>query len=134
MEEIDYRKMYLDAEDYSQDELDKNLLKLSGGAFAVSFAFIDKLIATNPTWVFLLMISWVLWSASILAVLLSYNYSIKANRTAFDGFEIEGTFDVGSDFDWFSRKIKICNMISTFSFMFGVIIMIIFVSINFKVR
>lgn len=134
MGEIVFKKMYLDDESYAQNELDKNLLKLSGGAFAISFIFIDKLIMSNPIYTWLLVLSWVYWVTSILTVLLSYRYCVSANRVAFQDLEYPDKHDKGVELERTSNRIIILNDLSIYSFILGVLAMIIFISINFEVR
>ena len=60
----DYRQHLVLAAQKAQDDYDKTLLSLSGGALGVSFAFVDKFVKAgvvqNPR---LLIFAWVCWGA-----------------------------------------------------------------------
>jgi len=78
-----YRQHLVAAEQKSQEEYDKAALTLSGGALGVSFAFVKDLV--GPSGVVLpgmLVAAWMLWAASIVAVLASYYVSRLALRKA----------------------------------------------------
>ena len=42
------RKDYVESEHHAQDQFDKAVLTLSGGAFGVSFAFMNDVVGTVP--------------------------------------------------------------------------------------
>ena len=80
---VDYRKHLVAAEQKSQEDFDKTVLSLSGGALGVSFVFLkdvigDKLIL-QPEFLFA---SWVSWGTSTFSILLSYYLSQMALRHA----------------------------------------------------
>jgi hypothetical protein len=84
MDELDdYRKHLVLAEQKAQEDFDKTVMSLSGGALGISFAFIDKIVGTNPMISpSLLFYAWWSWGASVAIVLLSYLFSIRAIRRA----------------------------------------------------
>jgi hypothetical protein len=78
-----YRQHLVIAEQKAQEDYDKSVLSLSGGAFAISLVFIEKVIDPGKIvhgWI--LLSAWVLWCFSIAAVLWSYYMSRKALRKA----------------------------------------------------
>jgi hypothetical protein len=79
----DYRTFLVAAEQKSQEDFDKTVLALSGGALGISFTFLKDVIGTNP--IFhpnLLLLSWFAWAFSTFAVLASYYLSHLALRVA----------------------------------------------------
>lgn len=79
----DYRKFLVAAEQKSQEDFDKTVLALSGGALGISFTFLKDVIGTNPiSEPRLLFWAWVAWAFSTFAVLFSYYLSHLALRKA----------------------------------------------------
>lgn len=79
----EYRKWLVAAEQKSQEDFDKTVLSLSGGALGISFVFLKDVIGTNPILhPSLLFASWLAWAFSTFAVLTSYYLSHLALRNA----------------------------------------------------
>lgn len=77
----EYRQWLVAAEQKSQDEFDKAVLSLSGGALGISFAFLKDIVGTQPLiQPAFLLVAWTTWGLSILAVLASYYLSHLALR------------------------------------------------------
>lgn len=78
---VEYRKHLVSAEQKSQEDFDKTVLSLSGGALGISFVFLKDVIGQNPvSSPGYLFASWVSWGLSTFAVLLSYYLSQLALR------------------------------------------------------
>lgn len=72
----DYRKHLVDARQKAQEDYDKSVLSLSGGALGVSFAFVKDIIGDDQIVAsFLLMLAWGLWGLSSLFILISFYMS-----------------------------------------------------------
>ena len=79
----DYRKFLIAAELKTQEDFDKTVLSLSGGALGISFVFLKDVIGANPiAQPFLLLMAWISWAFSTFAVLASYYLSHLALRKA----------------------------------------------------
>jgi hypothetical protein len=66
----DYRKHLQTAEQKSQEDFDKTVLSLSGGALGISFIFLKDVIGPNPVVSpNLLFTAWVAWGSSTFCVL-----------------------------------------------------------------
>lgn len=79
----EYRKILVAAEQKSQEDFDKTVLALSGGALGISFTFLKDVIGSSPiTRPELLFGAWVAWAVSTFAVLASYYLSHLALRRA----------------------------------------------------
>lgn len=78
----DHRKHLVAADQKSQEDFDKTVLSLSGGALGISFIFLKDVIGPNPIQSpALLFAAWVAWGASTFCVLVSYYLSHLAIRT-----------------------------------------------------
>ncbi len=125
-----YRQDYIKSEQHAQDELDKTLIKLSGGSFAVTFAFVSNFITGEPVLVGWLIASWLAWGSSIVCSLTSYYLSTLAFRRAIN------ELDAGEDFDGFdpggfyTKWLNFLNPTSLVLFAYGVISISIFVTSN----
>ena len=95
MSEIDeikaqYRMDLTALEQKSQAEYDRVVLWLSGGAMAVSFSFVGRLIGDSPLhMVWALMVAWTLWVLSLACVLWSHFFSIQALRKAAEQADVD---------------------------------------------
>lgn len=79
----DYRKHLQTAEQKSQEDFDKTVLSLSGGALGISFVFLRDVIGPNPVVEpNLLFTAWVAWGMSTFCVLASYYSSQLTLRKA----------------------------------------------------
>jgi hypothetical protein len=79
----DYRQWLVVAEQKAQEDYDKTVLTLSGGALGISFAFVKDIVGDNPishsSW---LVSAWVFWALSTSAMLGSFFVSRLALRRA----------------------------------------------------
>ena len=79
----EYRKHLQTAEQKSQEDFDKTVLSLSGGALGISFVFLKDVIGPNPVVnPGMLFAAWVAWGSSTFCVLASYYASHLALRRA----------------------------------------------------
>jgi len=79
----EYRKFLVAAEQKSQEDFDKTVLALSGGALGISFTFLKDVIGANPiAQPALLFSAWVAWAFSTFSVLASYYLSHLSLRRA----------------------------------------------------
>src|SRR5260221_10211621 len=76
-----YRNHIAEAGEKAQENFDKTVLALSGGALGVSLTFVEKFVGTrkilSPSELYW---AWILWSVSLLLVLVSYFSSVRALR------------------------------------------------------
>ncbi len=79
----DYRKHLVAAEQKPQEDFDKTVLSLSGGALGISFVFLKDVIGPKPIDdPHFLFFAWVSWGFSTMCVLASYFMSHLALRRA----------------------------------------------------
>ncbi len=79
----EYKDHLLAAQQKAQEDFDKTVLSLSGGALGVSFVFIKDIVGGGPfDKPCFLLLSWIMWASSITAVLVSYFFSHLALRRA----------------------------------------------------
>jgi hypothetical protein len=127
-----YRQHLVLAEQKAQEDYDKTVLSLAGGALGVSFAFIDKFIPDDRVvWPAMLVTAWAFWALSVGFVLVSYFLSRAALRKAIrqtDSGEIRSVSPGGA---W-SRAVLACNASAGGAFLLGVIVIAVFVYRNMR--
>lgn len=127
----EYRNYLIASKQTSQNTLDKYLISLSSGSLGLSIIFVNNIIKDNPIYCkSLLTISWVLFPITILLVLISFLSSIYSFSKAIsqtDSNKIQNEEPGGT---W-NLITKILNIIGVIFFLFGLILLLIFVSLNF---
>lgn len=125
-----YREHCVSAGQKVQEDYDKAVLTLSGGALGVSFAFIKDVIGpgaiTHPR---LLLGAWIVWGMSVVITLASYWFSGRALRKAInqiDAGNIHGKVPGGA----YAGITESLNAVGGLLFVTGVILMVFFVSAN----
>jgi hypothetical protein len=127
----EYRKLLIDNEQDAIDEFDKAIITLSGGALAISFAFIKDIVKPEnmiaPRW---LLAAWVSWGMSIIFVVAGYYFSHLAMSIAITQVD-EGKIRNESRGRWANKLTLALNPIAGFAFILGLILMVVFVNKNF---
>ncbi len=128
----EYRKLLTNLEQKSQEDYDKAILTLSGGALGVTFAFIKNIVkASSIQCPALIYSAWVVWTVSLLATLISFYFSRKALRKAIEQLD-NGAIYSGTPGGYFDKVTSVLNSLSGLLFIAGVIMAIIFVAYNFS--
>jgi hypothetical protein len=126
----EYRQHLVLAEQKAQDDYDKSIMSLSGGALGVSFAFIEKFVDRNHiVSVCMLQWSWIAWGLSLAAVIMSFWCSRRALRRAINEFDHNAPAQQTPG-GIMSHLTEIFNILSGILFVAGVILMAIFASEN----
>jgi hypothetical protein len=125
-----YRDHLIAAEQKAQEDFDKTVLSLSGGALGVSFAFTKEIVGKPPfKHPQLLFLAWVCWGLSVFIVLASYFASHLALRKAVkqvdSGLPKHGR--VGGIYDLITANL---NALGAVLFLVGVILIIAFAYFN----
>jgi hypothetical protein len=126
----EYRKHVLVAEQKAQEDFDKTVITLSGGALGVSFAFIGNIVRDKPLVepVFLFY-AWWSWALSVGFVLISYFLSIRALRIALRQ-AYAGSIYLQRPGKWYAIATDICNVLGGILFFVGIILISGFVRRN----
>jgi hypothetical protein len=128
-----YRSHLVLAEQKAQEDFDKTVLSLSGGALGVSFAFVRDIVGpgplAHPGYLFL---AWSSWGISVTVVLASYFLSQLALRRAIVQVD-SGHIYKGRPGGPFALATAICNATGGILFLFGVVLMTLFVRFNLEV-
>ena len=77
----EYRSHIITAKQQAQEDFDKTVLTLSGGALGISFVFVKDIVGNNPlinSWA--LFAAWIAWGFSVTCILVSYYASQQALR------------------------------------------------------
>jgi hypothetical protein len=132
-----YRHHLVLAEQKSQEDYDKALLSLSGGALGVSFVFVDKIVdRSHVVGPYLLIGAWIVWGVSIAAVIASYWCSRRALRCAIEEVDQNSpeTPVPRKPGGSMARVTEALNVLAGVLFVGGVILMALFASANLGVR
>jgi len=128
----EYRSRLETLEQKAQEDFDKTVLSLSGGALGVSFAFIKDIVGPDKiTKPLLLFLAWICWGMSVIVILISYYTSHLALRKAIkqvDTNEIRKVQPGGKA----DRVTAICNGLGAALFFIGVVLISIFVWQNLE--
>ncbi|MEW5939701.1 MAG: hypothetical protein AB1750_08580 [Chloroflexota bacterium] len=127
----EYRNQIISAEQKAQEDFDKTVLSLSGGALGVSFAFVKDIVGESPICISFLIVSWVSWALSSTSVLISYYMSHKALRHAIKQIDTNKIRQEqpGGVYDKFTGFL---NMLGLILFLVGLLAMIWFVKTNLE--
>jgi hypothetical protein len=79
----DYDSQLSEHEASMQDAFDRNVILLSGGAFAVSMTFVKEMLGADQAFdTLFLKLAWICWITAVTAMLVSYFVSAKGMRAA----------------------------------------------------
>lgn len=130
----EHRKHLVSAEQKAQEDYDKTLVSLSGGALGISFIFLKDIVGlVNVNQKYLLFISWLCWGISIMLVLFSFFTSILALRKAIaqcDSQEEEPIKELAGGV--FAKVTNVLNISGGILFFVGILLIAIFFSSNLE--
>ena len=119
------RKEYIESYYHSQDQFDKAVLTLSGGAIGVSFAFMNDVVGDDPHHIMWILLAWTAWSLSIIFIFISFYVGAQAFRQEIKNLD-EGK--VGGS-RW-STAVGWLNPLAGIMFVLGVLFLGFFVALN----
>ncbi len=127
-----YRQMLQTLEQEALNSYDKTVLTLSGGALAVSFAFVDDIVGksaiTKECW---LIASWIQWGFSVMCVLFSLYAAHLALRKAVRQVD-EDTINEETPGGHYDRITAALNALGGLFFLGGIISMSVFATENMR--
>ncbi len=124
--------MLIAAEQKAQEDFDKTVLSLSGGALGISFAFVKDIVGNQPLiQVTLLLWSWISWGISITCMLASFYFSQQALRRTIKQIDQNEVYDQ-SPGGLYAKLTAILNAFGGLLFLVGVILIVVFVSYNLR--
>ncbi|MFA6903787.1 MAG: hypothetical protein WC236_11970 [Gallionellaceae bacterium] len=130
----DYRKWLVAAEQKSQEDFDKTVLTLSGGALGISFVFLKDVIGPHPIIMSsFLLVAWSAWAFSTFSVLTSYYLSHLALRRAISQVD-DGTIYKQPPGGAFACMTAILNAIGAMLFLVGVCCITVFAGANLSIK
>ncbi len=127
----EYRNGLIAAEQKSQDDYDKTIVSLSGGALGISLVFIKDIVgSTEPVLVWAVVTAWALWATSITSVVVSYFLSrIALRKTILQADKGDFSEGVGG---CAAIATQFFNAISGVLFIVGIVFLIIFTANNIR--
>lgn len=127
----EYRNGLIQAEQKSQDDYDKSIVSLSGGALGLSIIFFKEVLGGKaPVHSEILVYSWVAWASSIATVVLSYFLSRLALRKAIEQTD-NNDFRAGVG-GWAAKLTAYTNALSGLLFIVGIGLFISFSAQNIE--
>lgn len=132
--QVEYRNLLISTLQKSQDNYDKAVLTLSGGALGISFAFINNIIGkAYMIYPKLLYISWILWGSSVTFVLVSFYTSILSLNKSIKQVDSDKTYEekLGGAYTYLT---KFLNPLSGLMFLCGLLCFSIFVYLNMRAK
>ena len=132
---LNERNSLINCEKESSQQFDKAILALASGALGLSLAFIYK-IAPNPdkSTLYLLIIAWGLFSASMLSTLISFLTSQYACRRQITILENQFSNETKNDKNILSTITAVLNFLAIFLLILGIVFLIAFSAININNR
>jgi hypothetical protein len=129
---VKYRDLLIEIEGKAQEDFDKTVLSLSGGALGISFAFIKDIVGDDPLiFTGYLIAAWVVWASSVTCVLSSYFFSQQALRKTIKQID-QGAIYSETTGGAFSKITAILNAAGGLLFLAGVILIVIFAFYNLR--
>jgi hypothetical protein len=129
----EYRRHLIAAEQKAQEDFDKTIVSLSGGALGVSFVFLKDFVGVGPIlFRSLLFAAWICWGVSVTSVLFSFFASNLALRRAIAQVDSDKAY-VESIGGILSKITAILNVLGGILFFAGVIFIALFVMYNLEV-
>jgi hypothetical protein len=131
---VEYRKFLVAAEQKAQEDFDKTVLSLSGGALGISFVFLKDVIGAQPIKLpDLLLGAWVCWGLSTLFVLASFFLSHLALRHAIRQVD-ESTINSKTPGGMYAYATATFNIMGAVLFFVGVCSITLFAGANITQR
>jgi hypothetical protein len=130
----DYRKWLIAAEQKSQEDFDKTVLSLSGGALGISFVFLKDVIGPQPLVLSgFLLAAWLTWAFSTFSVLTSFYLSHLALRRAIAQVD-DGTIHKQQPGGIFAFLTAVLNATGAVLFLVGVCCITVFAGANLSTK
>lgn len=122
MTEDDAKKVILALRQYGVENYDKQLVYLAGGTLGISITYLkNNLNADLIVHQWIIIIAWVLLTLSLISNLLSHKSTISAT---------EAWLDSNAEYEKLNRKTETLNNLALFTFLGGLILFILFISLN----
>lgn len=130
----EYRKWLVAAEQKSQEDFDKTVLSLSGGALGISFVFLKDVVGPQPIVLSgFLLAAWLTWAFSTFSVLTSFYLSHLALRRAIGQVD-DGTIHKQTPGGAFACLTAILNATGAVLFLVGVCCITVFAGANLSTK
>lgn len=121
-----YRNQLLEAEQKIGEGYDKTLITLSGGALAISIAFINDVVGTNSiSNGEFLAVAWSSWALSLTSLLLAFYFGGHAYRHAIETLD-SNKLNSNNPGGKYSTLTKWLNAVGGLSFLVGVVTFLYF--------
>lgn len=127
----EFRNSVYETKSKSQDDFEKYINLIASGGLAITIAFFDKIVDINKAFcIALIVIGWILLVLTLLLNLISHYLSIQYSQKTIDEINDEKYDDVFTNVASRNKIVDTLNLISIFSLITGISIIIIFVTLN----
>jgi hypothetical protein len=128
----EFRKSVYENKVKSEDDFEKYITLISSGALALSITFIEKIVPLNTAYVkWILIVGWVLLTATLFASLISHFYSRKFSESTIEDIDNEIEYEeILNNINKRNKCLEWINFSTISSLFLGIISIVIFVSIN----
>jgi hypothetical protein len=127
----EFRNSVYETKSKSQDDFEKYINVLASGGLAITIAFFDKIVDIHKsTYIFLIIIGWVLLVTTLLTNLISHYLSISYAQKTINEINEKKYDDVFTNVKKRNKCINILNGLSIGTLITGIVSIIIFVTIN----
>jgi len=124
----EYRQGLLELEQKAQEQYDRTVVYLSGGALGVSFAFVENFIKEGAQSKAYLLTAWGSWGLSVTCALASFYFSALALRQTVEALDAGKKWPDARS--WHDTATAVLNAASGLLFLLGVIMLTVFVWLN----
>lgn len=130
----DFRNSVYETKSKSEDDFEKYINLIASGGLAITIAFFDKIVDINKTgFIFLIIIGWVLLVCTLISNLISHFLSISYSQKTIDEINEKKYDDVFTNLKKRNKTIKLLNGLSIGALIFGIISIIVFVTLNLTI-
>lgn len=128
---LEYRKEVCVNQEKSQDDFEKYINLIASGALGLTVTFIDKIVPIDQaTYIWIIATGWVLLAVTLLVNLYSHHKSAKFSAQTISQIDSEEYEMVQETTINCNKEINGYNKLSLYSLFCGIILIIIFVTIN----
>lgn len=127
-----YRKHLIESRKKAQENYDSTILKLSGGALGISFAFLKNVVGPAPyQFTEVLLGAWICWGASLAVVIFSFLMSSSALSHAIS--QVDLGVVPGKPGGWRSTATEYSNYFGGILFVAGIMLTVFFAYHNMEI-
>lgn len=127
----EFRNSVYETKSKSQDDFEKYINIIASGGLAITIAFFDKIVEFKTAeYIALIVIGWISLTLTLLLNLISHYLSINYAQKTIDEINDKKYDDVFINVNKRNQKVQCLNIISIVSLILGIVLIIMFVTLN----